>query len=111
MITIGENSSSSALLMNEKDSMSNMCTSSMKRTPGTISALPSSFHSATLVLICSLTSDLISPVSPLKRARNPWDLELMTSISCKETVWTTVLRVCSSPSGHCTNLTSGPMAS
>jgi hypothetical protein len=36
------------------------------RTPGTISALPSSFHSATLASICSLTSDLISPVSPVR---------------------------------------------
>lgn len=33
-------------------------------TPGIISALPSSRHSATLALICSRTSDLISPVSP-----------------------------------------------
>lgn len=33
-------------------------------TPGMISALPSSRHSATLALICSRTSDLISPVSP-----------------------------------------------
>ena len=33
-------------------------------TPGTISAFPSSLHSATFELICSLTSDLISPVSP-----------------------------------------------
>lgn len=29
-----------------------------------MSALPSSLHSATLLLICSLTSDFISPVSP-----------------------------------------------
>lgn len=28
----------------------------------------------------------------------------MTSISCNETVWTTSLRFCSSPSGHWTNL-------
>lgn len=34
-------------------------------TPGMISALPSSRHSATLALICSRTSDLISPVSPV----------------------------------------------
>ena len=33
-------------------------------TPGTISAFPSSLHSATLALICSRTSPLISPVSP-----------------------------------------------
>ena len=33
-------------------------------TPGTISALPSSLHSATFALICSRTSPLISPVSP-----------------------------------------------
>ena len=41
-------------------------TSSTNRTPGTISALPSSRHSATLVLIWSRTSDFISPVSPVK---------------------------------------------
>lgn len=35
--------------------MSSMCTSSMKMTPGTISALPSSRHSATLASICSRT--------------------------------------------------------
>ena len=34
--------------------------------------------------------------------------ELMTSISCSVTVWTTSLRFCSSPSGHCTNLVAGP---
>ena len=39
-------------------------TSSMKSTPGTISALPSSLHSATFAFICSRTSALISPVSP-----------------------------------------------
>jgi hypothetical protein len=42
-------------------------TSSMKRTPGTISAFPSSLHSATFALICSRTSVLISPVSPMER--------------------------------------------
>ena len=40
-------------------------------TPGTISAFPSSLHSMTLLLICSLTSLFISPVSPEKRARKP----------------------------------------
>ena len=187
-------------------------------TPGMISALPSSRHSATLALICSRTSDLISPVSPAgggvsetrqgsraggwtkmqkdgtpgtegretkpgvaarregqgvgdaperqhrgreephsqmeknrsrqtgmeeegkshghggavlvdgrkrgaarppgaggedgwaspeKRARKPWVRELMTSISCRDTVCTTSLRFWSSPSGHCTNLVYG----
>lgn len=33
--------------------------------------------------------------------------ELMTSISCRDTVCTTSLRFCSSPSGHCTNLVYG----
>ena len=37
--------------------------------------------------------------------------ELMTSISCSVTVWTTSLRFCSSPSGHCTNLVAGPAQS
>ena len=40
-------------------------TSSMNKTPGTISALPSSRHSATLLLIWSRTSGFISPVSPI----------------------------------------------
>lgn len=38
----------------------------MKSTPGTISALPSSRQSLTLVLIWSRNSDLISPVSPAR---------------------------------------------
>ena len=74
-----------------------------RRTPGMISALPSSRHSATLVFIWSRSSGLISPVSPAKRARKPCVLLLMTSISWSETVWTTSLRFCISPSGHCTN--------
>lgn len=87
-----------------------------------MSALPSSLHSATLALIWSRTSDLISPVSPVidciqfyhlsyslillpeKRAKKPCVLLLMTSISCNDTVWTTSLRFCNSPSGHWTNL-------
>ena len=79
-------------------------TRQQRLTPGTISALPSSRHSATLELICSRTSILISPVSPEKRARNPCVRLLMTSISCSVTVCTTSLRFWSSPSGHCTNL-------
>ncbi|RUS21403.1 hypothetical protein BC937DRAFT_92798 [Endogone sp. FLAS-F59071] len=72
--------------------MSSMCTSSTNNTPGTISAFPSSRHSAIRVLIWSRTSGLISPVSPEKRARNPCVRELMTSISWRETVCTTSLR-------------------
>lgn len=68
-----------------------------------ISALPSSLHSHTLALICSRTSDLISPVSPENRARKPCVRLLMTSISWRDTVWTTSFLFCSSPSGHCTN--------
>lgn len=68
-----------------------------------ISALPSSLHSHTLALICSRTSDLISPVSPENRARKPCVRLLMTSISWRLTVWTTSFLFCSSPSGHCTN--------
>lgn len=68
---IGDMSFSKALFKNEKHSMSSMCTSSMNKTPGTMSALPSSRHSATLESICSLTSCLISPVSPANKARNP----------------------------------------
>lgn len=89
MMSTGAMSLSRARLRKEKLSMSSMWTSSMKSTwgprgvgqlplplpslaapalglltPGMISALPSSRHSATLALICSRTSDLISPVSP-----------------------------------------------
>ena len=45
--------------------------SSMNSTPGTMSALPSSRHSATLASICSRTSARISPVSPANSARKP----------------------------------------
>ena len=137
----------------------------MQRTPGTISALPSSRHSATLALICSRTSLLLSPVSPARKAharpesytysnmcrrrpladireqlaggdcececeeegpvleseewrrrapeksaRKPCERELITSISCSDTVCTTSLRFCSSPSGHCTKRTCAPIA-
>lgn len=44
---------------------------------------------------------------PEKRARKPCVRELMTSISCRDTVCTTSLRFWSSPSGHCTNLVYG----
>ncbi len=66
----------------------------------TISAFPSSLHSATFWSIWSLTSCLISPVSPEKRAKNPWLLLFITSISCKVTVWTTSFLFSISPSGH-----------
>lgn len=62
---------SSARFKNEKHSISNIWTSSMNMTPGRISALPSSRHSATFWSICSRTSWRISPVSPAKRARKP----------------------------------------
>lgn len=99
MMTKGDNSFSSARFRKEKHSMSSICTSSMKRTctevlvhdqcceivvvptPGMISALPSSRHSATLVLIWLRSSGLISPVSPAKRARKPCVRLLITSIS------------------------------
>ena len=43
-------------------------------TPGTISAFPSSLHSATFALICSRTSPFISPVSPKERKQKwCWD--------------------------------------
>ena len=52
--------------------LSNIWTSSIKRIPGTISAPPSSLHYATFWSIYSLTSGLIYPMSPAKRAINPW---------------------------------------
>ena len=63
-MSMGAMSDSSARLRKEKHSMSNMWTSSTNSTPGAISAFPSSLHSVTLELICSLTSLFISPVSP-----------------------------------------------
>jgi hypothetical protein len=103
IINIGAISLSNARFKNEKHSISNIWTSSINKTPGTISAFPSSRHSATLSFICSRTSDLISPVSPENNARKPWERLLITSISCNVTVWTTSLRFCNSPSGHWTN--------
>mmetsp|Transcript_63497 Transcript_63497/g.104887 ORF Transcript_63497/g.104887 Transcript_63497/m.104887 type:complete len:241 (+) Transcript_63497:923-1645(+) len=111
MIMTGDVGCSRARFKKEKHSMSNICTSSMKSTPGITSALPSSRHSNTLLSICSRTSCLISPVSPANNAKNPCARELMTSISCNVTVCTTSLRFCSSPSGHCTNRVLEPIAS
>lgn len=104
IMTIGAISSSRARFRNEKHSISSMWTSSMNRTPGMMSALPSSRHSATFVLIWSRTSCFISPVSPENKARKPCVLLLMTSTSWRVTVCTTSLRFCNSPSGHWTNL-------
>ena len=97
--------------------MSSMCASSMNNTPGTMLALPFSFHSDTFSSICSRTSALISPVSPANSARKPCCRELITSMSCSDTyaslggkcctVCTTSLRCCSSPSGHCTYFVCG----
>jgi hypothetical protein len=56
----------------------------------------SAYHSATFMSICSLTSDLISPVSPANSARKPCCLLLITSISCKLTTCTT----CNARSAH-----------
>ena len=78
--SIGAMSFSKARFRNEKHSISSMWTSSMNRTPGTISAFPSSRHSATFVSICSLTSAHISLVSPVKRARKPCVLHFITKI-------------------------------
>lgn len=129
MMRTGDKSLSRARFRKEKHSMSSIWTSSINNTwkhkhrklvkynhrqsktymhvveptPGMISALPSSLHSHTLALICSRTSDLISPVSPENRARKPCVRLLITSISWRDTVWTTSFLFCSSPSGHCTN--------
>ena len=46
--------------------------------------------------------------APVPRLARTCVRELMTSISCSVTLWTTSLRFCSSPSGHCTNLVAGP---
>jgi len=50
-ITTGAVSLSKALFKKEKHSKSSIWASSMNKTPGTISAFPSSLHSATLPLI------------------------------------------------------------
>jgi len=110
-ITTGAASLSKALFKNEKHSISNIWTSSMNKTPGTISALPYSLHSETFLSICYLTSCVISPVAPENNAKNPCDLELITSISCKVTVWTTSFLFSIYPSGQLTNLAWVPIAS
>lgn len=69
------------------------------------------FRRLTFPFICSRTSGLISPVSPAKRAINPWVLLFMTSISCRVTVWTTSFLFWSSPSGHWTKRVWWPVAS
>jgi len=71
MMSTGARSLSSARFSQLKHSMSSMCTSSTNSTPGMTVAFPSSRHSATLASICSLTSLLISPVSPANSARKP----------------------------------------
>lgn len=91
--------------------MSSIWTSSIKSTPGITSALFSSCHSAIFWSIWSLTSYLISPVSPENKAMNPWAHELITSISCKLTVWTVSFFLKISPSGHWANLVYGETAS
>lgn len=110
-MTTGAASLSKALFKNEKHSISNIWTSSIKSTPGTISALPYSLHYETFLSICSLTSWVISPVAPENNAKNPWDLELITSISCKVTVCTTSFLFSIYPSGQFTNLAWVPIAS
>ncbi len=110
-ITTGAASLSKALFKKEKHSISSIWTSSINNTPGTISALPYSRHSETFLSICSLTSWVISPVAPENNAKNPCDLELITSISCNVTVWTTYFLFSIYPSGQLTNLACGPIAS
>ena len=70
-ITTGAASLSRALFKNEKHSISNMWTSSINKTPGTISALPYSLHSETFLSICYLTYWVISPVAPENKAKKP----------------------------------------
>jgi hypothetical protein len=111
MTKTGARGCSSAELRKEKQSRSKRWTSSMKRTPETSLARPSSLHSATLASTWARSSPEISPVSPEKRARKPcWRL-LMTSISWRLTTCVVVLRFCSSPSGVETNLVALEMAS
>ena len=54
-ITTGAASVYRARFKNEKHSISNIWTSSINSTPGTIYAFPYSLHSATFLSICSLT--------------------------------------------------------
>lgn len=110
-ITTGAALLYSALFKKEKHSISSICTSSMKRTPGTISAFPSYLHSDTFLSICSLTYWVISPVAPENKAKNPCDLEFITSISWRVTVWTTYFLFSIYPYGQFTNLAWGPIAS
>jgi hypothetical protein len=72
-------------LVNEQDLQNQRCAQAHEReysvlTPGTISAFPSSRHSATFPLIWSLNSGLISPVSPANKARKPCVVCLSTAL-------------------------------
>jgi len=59
-MTIGASVDSSALLRKVNDSISSMCTSSIKRTPGTNSAMPCSMYLFTTLLISALSFSVIS---------------------------------------------------
>ena len=98
--SIGPSNNTRERYLLRNDSALMLQTSSMKRTPGISSALPSSFHSATLALIFCRTSDLISPGSPEEIVRNACVRLLITSISSSVTVCTTSFLFWRSPSDH-----------
>ena len=92
----------------EKHSKSSKWTSSMNKTPGTISAftIPLSIQLLLIDLITDFRFDFTG-ISE-KRAKKPWVRLLMTSISCKFTTWTSVRFFCNSPSDRLQIWPQGP---
>lgn len=106
-MTIGARVDSKALLRKVKHSMSSICTSSMKSTPGTSSATPWSIYRFTTLLIYdrsfSVTSVFLGFITcPIRLMKSfpPWGLALAISRSCKVTSWTISFFLWTSPFGR-----------
>ena len=105
-MTMGARVDSRARLRYVKHSMSSMCTSSIKRTPGTSSAIPWSMYLLTTLLISARSFSVISVffgfiICPIMLTRScpPCGFALARSRSCRVTSCTTSLRLCTSPFG------------
>mmetsp|Transcript_26387 Transcript_26387/g.78632 ORF Transcript_26387/g.78632 Transcript_26387/m.78632 type:complete len:238 (+) Transcript_26387:162-875(+) len=104
--TIGLRVDSRALFKYVKHSMSSMCTSSMKSTPGTSSAIPWSMYLLTTLLISSLSFSVTSVFfgfmkEPMMEAMSPppCGLAFAWSRSCRVTSCTISFFLCTSPLG------------
>mmetsp|Transcript_5563 Transcript_5563/g.18059 ORF Transcript_5563/g.18059 Transcript_5563/m.18059 type:complete len:201 (+) Transcript_5563:1-603(+) len=103
---IGASGDSMARLRKEKHLTSNMCTSSMKRTPGTTSAMPCSTYLLTSSFTLDRSLAVISvrrgtPICPMSESMScpPCGVALAASKSCIVTSCTTSLFLCTSPLG------------